>query len=277
MPRRLLTSRYAPFITHAALTALTAALFVLLMRLPLWIAFVPCALIEHRIGVLLHEYIHGIALRKYQHNLWVLSAYEGVLLTFGLGELFRGTHLAHHRWLNTDRDPAFAAERPANDAAWGTVIALEGVQHLIYLADCFRGRHRYVRPWRVAFGACLSVVVVCGWVVAGLGRIPIALVALTLYNTMIPVSFRGAIEHHSHPGDEAFANEYRVIIPLFNLNKHVHHHRDPGCPWYLLEYQTPRPLWTVHYFTHWFRVYLTREYVLMRPQPADRRGAPPAR
>jgi hypothetical protein len=94
---------------------------------------------------------------------------------------------------------------------------------------------------------------------------------------MIPVSFRGAIEHHSHPGDDAFANEYRVIIPLFNLNKHVHHHRVPGCPWYLLEYQTPRPLWTMHYFTHWFRVYLTHEYVLMRPQPADRRGAPPAR
>ena len=73
MPRRLLTSRHAPLLTHAALIALTAALFALLQRLPLWIAFVPCAIIQHRIGVLLHEYIHGIPFRRYRTNLLVLS------------------------------------------------------------------------------------------------------------------------------------------------------------------------------------------------------------
>jgi fatty acid desaturase len=265
MPRRLLTSRHAPLLTHAALIALTVALFALLLRLPLWVAFVPCALIEHRIGVLLHEYIHGIPFTKYRTNLSVLSAYEGVLLTFGFGELFRGTHLAHHRWLNTEKDPAFAAETPHRHAPWARISALEGVQHLIYLLDSFRGRHQYVTPARVALGAGLSIAALCGWIALGRGGIPLALVLLTVYNTMIPVSFRGAVEHHSHPGDPGFANEYRVVIPLFNLNKHIHHHRDPGRPWYLLEYQTPRPLWTVHYFTHWFRVYLTRDYVLMRP------------
>ena len=98
------------------------------------------------------------------------------------------------------------------------------------------------------------------------------MIGLTIFNTLVPISFRGAVEHNSAPDDPAFANEYKVLIPLFNLNRHIHHHLAPRRPWYLLEYQTERPLWTVHYFTHWFRVYLTRDYVLMRPvrRPAGR-------
>jgi fatty acid desaturase len=265
MPRRLLTSRYAFLLTHVSLLALTASMFALLLWLPLWQAFVPCALIQHRIAVLLHEYIHGIPFTRYRTNLLVLSVFEGLLLTFGLAELFRGTHLAHHRMLNSEGDPAFTAEGPRSDTGWRSILALEGIQHLLYLAGTSRGRHPYVVPARIALGACLSLTASGVWIAFGLASIPVALVALTAYNTLIPVSFRGAVEHHSYPGDEGFANEYRVVIPLFNLNKHVHHHLNPRCPWYLLEYQTPRPLWTVHYFTHWFRVYLTREYVLMRP------------
>ena len=86
------------------------------------------------------------------------------------------------------------------------------------------------------------------------------------------MSFRGAVEHHSHPEDTHFANEYRVLIPLFNLNKHIHHHEEPRRPWYLLEYRTRRPLWTFHYFTHWFKVYVTRSFVLMKPYPRTGRG-----
>jgi fatty acid desaturase len=274
MPRRLLTSRYAFLLTHVSLVVLTASMFALLLWLPFWQAFVPCALIQHRIAVLLHEYIHGIPFTRYRTNLLVLSVFEGVLLTFGLAELFRGTHLAHHRRLNTDGDPAFTAERPRSDARWTSIFALEGIQHLLYLAGTCRGRHPYVVPARIALGACLSVASASLWIALGFRSIPWALLALTAYNTLIPVSFRGAVEHHSHPGDEGFANEYRVVIPLFNLNKHVHHHLDPRCPWYQLQYQTPRPLWTVHYFTYWFRVYLTREFVLMRPltRPIPRRA-----
>src|SRR5678816_3782463 len=55
-----LQSRYAPLLTHASLLLLTASLFAVLLRFPFWIAFVPCAIVQHRIGVLLHEYIHGI-------------------------------------------------------------------------------------------------------------------------------------------------------------------------------------------------------------------------
>jgi hypothetical protein len=122
-----------------------------------------------------------------------------------------------------------------------------------------------VIPSRIGLGVCLSLAWIAFWIVLGQSDVPLKLIALTAYTTLVPVSFRGAVEHHSHPNDPAFANEYRVVIPLFNLNKHVHHHRSPRRPWYLLEYQTERPLWTFHYFTHWLRVYVMRDYVLMRP------------
>jgi fatty acid desaturase len=254
-------------LTHGCLVVLTAALFVLLINVPLWIAFLPCAIIQHRIGVLLHEYIHGIPFRRYRNNLLVLSAYEGLLLTFGFAELFRGTHLAHHRWLNTERDPAFTAEQQNLATKWGRIATLEAVQHVIYLFDVLRGRHPYVVRSRIALGLCLSLVALVGWGAAGLSFVARDLVILTIFITLGPVSLRGAVEHHSHPEDLAFANEYRVLVPLFNLNKHVHHHLEPRRPWYLLEYQTARPLWTLHYFTHWFRAHLTREFVLMKPAP----------
>ena len=271
--QRFLRSRYAPLLTHGSLVLLTATVFALLLRLPFWLAFLPGAIIHHRIGVLLHEYIHGIPFIRYRHNLWVLSFFDGLMLMFGLMDLFRGTHLAHHRWLNTEKDPAFSAkvQKLSRRGLAGWFSALEGVQHLLYLIESFRGRHPYIVPSRIALGALLSTASIGFW--ASIGRLDMVgkLFLLTAFNTLGPVSLRGALEHHSDPRDPAFANEYRVLIPLFNLNRHVHHHEDPRCPWYLLQYRTAKPLWTLHYLTHWSRVYVTRDYVLMRPMPAARR------
>ena len=265
MWRSFLRSRFAPLLTHASLLLFTASLFAMLLRLPFWIAFVPCAIVQHRIGVLLHEYIHGIPCRSYRANLAVISVWDGMFLMFGLMDLFRGTHLAHHRWLNTPREPAYtpAGERPKS--LWSRTAQLEGIQHLIYLVQALRGQHPYVIPSRIVLGAVESSLWILFWMWVGLPGVVLKLLALTMYNTTVPISLRGAIEHHSVPGETGFANEYRVLIPLFNLNKHIHHHESPRCPWYLLEYRTGRPLSTLHYFTHWFRVYVTREYVMMQP------------
>jgi fatty acid desaturase len=272
--RRFLDSRYAPWLTHGSLIALTAAFFALLLRLPFVIAFVPCAILQHRIGVLLHEYIHGIPFVRYRHNLRVLTVFDALFLMFGLLDLFRGTHLAHHRWLNTERDPAWPTARRASHGWLGRLAALEGVHHLVHLADACRGRHPYVSPARIVLGGVLSAAWALFWAAIGRPEVVLKLVALTAYNTLVPVSLRGAVEHHSRPDDPSFANEYRVLIPLFNLNRHIHHHEEPRRPWYLLEYRTDKPLWTLHYLTHWVRAYLTRDYVLMRPMPAAARARP---
>lgn len=270
--KHFLHSRSASLLTHGSLALLTAAEFALLLWLPFSLAFVPCALSHHRIGVLLHEYIHGIPFTRYRHNLWVLSLFDGLMLMFGSLDLFRGTHLAHHRWLNSEDDPAFKAtrSRQAQSTVKSWFGTLEGVQHLVYLVEAFQGRHPYVIRSRIVLGVVLSIAWIGIWVSIGHGELVWKILLLTAFNVLGPVSFRGALEHHSRPGDLAFANEYRVCIPLFNLNRHVHHHEDPRCPWYLLEYRTKTPLWTIHYFTYWFHVYIWRDYVLMQPMSGSR-------
>ncbi len=265
---RFLHSRYAPLLTHGSLVAMTAAFFALLLYTPYWVAFLPCVLLGHRIGVLLHEYFHGIPFRKYSHNLVVATLWDAILLFFGMLEFFRGTHLAHHRWLNTDNDSAReSAERVGRSTLLDVITGLEAVQQFIYLYDAIQGRKPYIKGGRVALGFALSCVMLYAWVAVGRGDVIWRLAGVSLFTTLGPVSLRAAIEHHSHSDDPGFANEYKVWIPLFNLNKHIHHHEEPTIPWYLLQYRTPDPLPEWRYFSYWYRVYIRRELVLMRPMP----------
>jgi fatty acid desaturase len=269
--QQFLHSRWAVWLTHGSLLVVTAALWLLLWFAPLWIAFVPGVLLAHRIGVLLHEYLHGIPFRNYRDNLAVYGLFDGTMLMFGLMELFRGTHLTHHRWLNADGDNAVRSAtvlQPRNRLlSW--LVATEAVQHLLFLWDALHGRQPVVRLWRVAGGALLSAL--CVALLWSTGRIDVVgkLIAINAFTALVPASLRGAIEHHGPADSLAFANEYRVWIPLFNLNRHVHHHEDMHCPWYLLQFRTPQPLAARHYFTHWFRVYVRGDYVLMRPMSSS--------
>ena len=264
---RFLLSRHPVWLTHGCLIVLTVALWWLLAVAPFWIVFVPGVLLAHRIGVLLHEYLHGIPFRNYRDNLAVYGLFDGVMLMFGLMELFRGTHLTHHRWLNAEGDNAVRSAqllRPRNRwLSW--LFATEAVQHLLFLWDALHGRQPVVRLWRVAAAAALSTACVLLLWQLGWGDIVLKLIAINAFTALVPASLRGAIEHHGPADATGFANEYRVWIPLFNLNRHVHHHEDMRCPWYLLQFRTTEPLARQYYFTHWLRVYVTGEFVLMRP------------
>lgn len=259
------------WLTHGSMIALTVALWWLLAVAPFWIAFVPGVLLAHRIGVLLHEYLHGIPFRNYRDNLAVYGFFDGVMLMFGLMELFRGTHLTHHRWLNAEGDNAVRSAqslRPRNRwLSW--LFATEAVQHLLFLWDALHGRQPVVRLWRVAAAAALSTACVLLLWQLGRGDIVLKLIAINAFTALVPASLRGAIEHHGPAAATGFANEYRVWIPLFNLNRHVHHHEDMRCPWYLLQFRTIEPLARRYYFTHWLRVYVTGEFVLMQPMSAS--------
>src|SRR4029453_2439085 len=125
--------------------------------------------------------------------------FDGMMLMFGSLDLFRGTHLAHHRWLNTENDPAFSAKRstidPSRIAGW--LGALEAVQHLVYLIEVFQGRHPYVIRSRIILGAVLSAAWIGVWVWIGRGDLVGKILLLTAFNLLVPVSLRGAVEHHS--------------------------------------------------------------------------------
>lgn len=269
MPRPALQprDRRVLWLTHVPLVVLTGVLFALVLALPFAVAFFPAAVVSHRVGVLLHEYLHGIPFRRASGNHRVLNAWGGLLLFGGLLELFRGTHLAHHRWLNRPGDPGVqSAEAPRPRSrllAW--LFVLEGIQHLTFLGAAFRGRYPLVRPRAMALEALQSAAWVAFWVAIGEPWMPAKIWALIAYNTLVPISLRGAVEHHGPRGARGSANEYRPLLPLFNLNRHIHHHEEPTRPWYRLEYRTGRPLpWTC-YFTHWFHAYVKRDYVLLSP------------
>ena len=295
--RRVATSRWAPLLTHVSLALCTAAMFAMLLRAPLWVAIVPCAILEHRIGILLHEYIHGIPFKRRAHNLAVITFYDGLMICFGLLELFRNSHLTHHRWLNTERDPAWIeraedvpSERTDDDAdgkrasdgrvaadpgarSWIAVLAsLELPQHVAYLWSALGGTKIRVSRLRVLLGALMSVGWIVFWSAIGRGWMGPVLVGLVCFTAAVPSSLRGAVEHHSFPGDPRFSNEYRTRIPLFTLNRHIHHHIDTGCPWYRLRFITPRPLPARCFVTHWFEVYVRRRYAMMAPMRSDWRA-----
>jgi fatty acid desaturase len=262
-----LSSRHGAWLTHGSAALMTAALFALLLLTPFWIAFIPGVILTHRIGVMMHEYIHGIPFRRYAscHN--VLTFFDGLTLMFGLLELFRGTHLSHHRWLNSAGDSAFDSRHTPRhpNRLIAMLVALEVTQHLKFYWEALHGRHPYVRRARLLTGLALSLVSIGVWAAVGRPDVIWKLMLLTTFTTAVPVSFRGAIEHHGPEDDRGFANEYRVIIPLFNLNRHIHHHEEPRRPWYLLEFRTAKPLGWREYFTYWFRVYVKKDLVLMHP------------
>ena len=257
---------FAPWLTHGCLIVLTLVYYGLVLFVPFWIAFIPLVILTHRIGTLLHEYIHGIPFRRYTRNHAVVTFYDGFMLMFGTLEMFRVSHLRHHRWLNTDNDEASAKRAKVG---WNFVLdiiaGIEVVQYLIGFAHAIMGKTAKVRRGRIAFAALLSVVTILFWIRIGRGDVVWKMIAVTLFTMLVPVSLRAAIEHYSYEGDPNFANEYKVWVPLFNVNKHIHHHEDPGVPWYLLKWRTPQPLPKWFYVSHWIHVYIKRDFVLMRP------------
>lgn len=271
----ILLGRHAPWLTHGCLLLLVGAYGWLLVAVPFWVAFVPAVIVAHRIGTLLHEYIHGIPFRRYGDNHAVVTAVDGLLLTFGAMEMFRVDHLQHHKWLNTDHDHASATVNKTGQSKMRNILAgVSFLQYLLGLWDTVLGRRPQVSRPRMLLSVLLSAAMIVAWNVGGHGDVVGKIFLVTVVTMLGPVSLRAAIEHHNAPAADGFANEYRVVVPLFNLNRHIHHHEDPTLPWYLLEWRTPRPLQRLHYLTTWFRVYVTREYRLMRPMRASdvRRG-----
>ncbi|HEY4642374.1 MAG TPA: fatty acid desaturase [Thermoanaerobaculia bacterium] len=262
-----LRSRHAVWLTHGSALVMTCALFALILFVPFRYAFIPAALIAHRIGVMMHEYIHGIPFRRYANCLGVLVFYDGLMLMFGLLELFRATHLSHHRWLNSPGDSAFDNLDVKNDPnrLRGAFVSLEVTQHLKFYWEALHGLHPYASPKRIAFCVAQSCAWIALWVYTGRTDVIWKIAALTAFTTAVPVSLRGAVEHHAEADHAGFANEYKTLIPLFNLNKHVHHHEQPTLPWYLLEFRTAAPLHWRNYYTYWFRAYIRKELVLMHP------------
>ena len=241
------------------------SLFALLLSTSFLVSFIPAVILLHRIGVMVHEYIHGIPFRRYRNNLRVLALIDGLTLSFGLFEFFRVTHLHHHRWLNSPGDSTFDNAQAA--AARRRVAAALGKAktHLWEYAQALLGKHTYVRADQTIFGAVGSIFWIGVWLMIDRPDVILKLVIFTTFTSVAPVSLRRTVEHYAEPGNPGFANEYQVLIPLFNINRHIHHHENPRVPWYALQYRTPALLPWHAYISYWFRAHVRGDLVLMRP------------
>jgi fatty acid desaturase len=272
---RFLRSKYASLITHVSLLAVTGLFYGLLLWLPFWLAFVPCVVLAHRVGVLVHEYVHGIPFVRYRYNHAVVTLWDGLMMTFGLFEMARGMHLTHHRWLNM---PAPTAGQPnGEDAAYGRggfglAATFDAVRYLFSTKDGLRGKKPFVKRRSIVLGFLLSICVVSAWIATGHTYVVWRALIVVAFTLVVPMSLRDTLEHNSEPGDPGFANEYRPLVPMFNVNRHIHHHEEPTLPWYLLEWRTDRPLPPSVYLTHWYRRYVTNELVRMQPMQRSVRG-----
>ena len=257
-------------LTHGLAVLMTLALFALLLCAPFPAAFFPAVLLLHRIGVMVHEYIHGIPFRQYRHSLRVLAFVDGVTLSFGLLEFFRVTHLMHHRWLNSRGDATYDNAHAPPIGTRAAVLPAVITRHVTSYLLALRGRHLHVRCAQSQLGLAGTVLWMGLWLAIGRSDIIWKLLLLVAFTSAVPVSLRRVIEHYSESGASGFANEYRVLIPLFNINRHIHHHEQPRVPWYALQFRTAVPLpWHV-YFSYWFRAHIRKELVLMRPMPSSR-------
>jgi len=266
--------RSAQMLTHGSLVALTVAYFGLLLWLPFWAAFVPCVYVLHNIGILLHEYFHGNGFRRYRANHRVVTLWDGLMMMFGTVEVMRGMHLSHHKWLNAPAQGHSPLLQQRDGPRRFTMLAaFDAVRYVAQVADALRGRMPFIKRDRILAGFGLSIVSVAAWIAVGHGDIAWRSLLITLFTVAVPVSLRGAIEHASHPGDPGFANEYRTLLPHFNVNRHIHHHIDSTIPWYRLQWRTPHPLAPVNYFTYWFRLHVTKTLVPMQPMAAAERAA----
>ncbi len=120
---------------------------------------------------------------------------------FGLMELFRGTHLTHHRWLNAEGDNASRMEESRPGNGWLNLFTSNEVTvHLIYLWEALHGRQPVVRISRVLFGAAFSTICVVGWLLLDRGDVAGKLIAVNMVTVFVPASLRAAIEHHGPAG-----------------------------------------------------------------------------
>jgi fatty acid desaturase len=209
---------------------------------------------QHALLILMHDATHYRLFRNRLLNDWV-----GELLLawpfFVTMRSYRHNHIAHHRHVNSDRDPDWA--RKLNQPQWtfpkhwtelawllfGDVSGLNAVD-LIRLSRSLAGQDgavpRSYRLSRLAF-----YLVAAALIIAGGGVHLFVLYWVIPYFTWLAMilHLRSIAEHFSIPDGSGVhaglrttrANALeRLLIAPNNVNYHAEHHRFPSVPFYRL-------------------------------------------
>lgn len=222
----------------------------------LWLVAVPViAGRMHALAVLMHDFAHYRFIRNKQVSDWI----GDLFLAWPIGttvETYRLNHLAHHRYLNTDKDPDWTAKlgsplftfpqkmRFALLNFAGYFVGISSLRDIrlaaARLLKANKGSWRY-KSARIAYYALIGVAITMAgvWVEYLLYW---AVPYLTLFYMFLYI--RSVAEHFGETLDySSDLTNTRTVIPYFwerwffcphNVSHHLEHHFYPSVPFFNL-------------------------------------------
>jgi len=254
---------------------------------------------QHSLMIMLHEGTHYRLCRNRKLNDWVseLVLAWPVLIS---ARSYRANHFAHHRYLNTDRDPDWVRRR--GDQNWvfpkrphemarlllGDLIGL-GAVALVKLLRTVASRDTDVSKGflitRYAYYG--AVAAVAFW--SGTARLIFLYWLVPLFTCLVFIfRIRSIAEHSALQGEPTAYAGTRTTLPSFleriflapkNVNYHLEHHLFPSVPFFRL----PKLHALLCAQPEFLRAHMTRGYLgVLRecvggadaPQPAKRNQNP---
>jgi len=230
---------------------------------------------QHALMILMHDGVHYRLFRHRRLNEWVSEVALGwpVLAS---ARAYRRNHVAHHRFLNSDRDPDWV--RKQGDPAWAFpkepielirllvrevsglgAVALMSVIRKVGSAD----KRVSTRFTAARYGFYLAVLVAALW--AGLGKTVILYWFVPLFTWLVFIfRIRSIAEHSAIDGPNPDTHTRttvptlleRIFIAPKNVSYHWEHHQYPAVPFYRL----PR-LYTLLYQKAGHDGHITRSYL----------------
>lgn len=203
-------------------------------------------------GSLQHEVVHGHPTRWRGLNLMLVLPAPALWLPF---ELYRSSHLAHHRapaLADPAGDPESFYARADGTVARSRVLRTLAAAHntlagrlvlgpIVLFAGSLadgarrigRGDRPAVRAWSVHLLGCAIVLV---WVVGICEMSPWLYLAAFVYPGTALTLLRSFAEHEASmdPGGRTAVVEAETLLALVFLNNNLHtvHHAHPALPWY---------------------------------------------
>lgn len=223
---------------------------MVILTAPVWpvrlAAYITIGLVIHGMVALLHETIHGNTFRKRHLDYWtgLVTGIPGLLSVTA----YRVTHLPHHWYNRTEKDPNEIMNLTKNGRLLSIVFycwIFIGMFFVI-LATPFTSQ-QYAQPRErrmiaaeyVGIATLIAALVLLGMQYGFLGAI-LQLWGIPLIFAAIIGNVRGWAEHmmtlRGHPLTQSrTVTSNRILSFLFlNSNYHLEHHLFPGMPWYNL-------------------------------------------
>lgn len=209
---------------------------------------------QHGFSVLLHDQAHCLIARN--NWLWdrVINWSCGFPLIILTVQGFRTTHLAHHRFMNTDKDPDWTSKQAGADwsypktksqliwltlkqlSGWTTIDLLR--QSSNYVAEEAADASNPKRELLVFWGMVAVALTVFGgwWMFLAAWLFPLATISGLIHR------LRSSGEHFALESDIDIRASRTVKAPwweswllgLYGINYHIEHHLYPQVPYYQL-------------------------------------------